>query len=127
MLQAALTRADESAFDALSRIPNDDPFPFEAMLRQKVAAGEYHLRTIIDGETALGYTVFAIDGSEFVSVATVAIVPGEHRYKIEALLLSLAKTWGCKTIRMHTIRPGLFRSALGRGWKVSEVILRKAL
>lgn len=40
-------------------------------------------------------------------------------------IMQIARERGCKTVRFHTMRPGLIAKALTDGFTVSEVILRK--
>lgn len=130
---ALLASADlHSAEVALRKIPNDDPGGcFSELVVSKIKAGTYRLCEIKDDEQQLGFTVFFVEqtpgNNEFVSVSTYCHPGKVLRFEIEDLLIRLAKSFNCQTMRMHTVRHGLISSALKCGWHTAEIVLRKSI
>ncbi len=131
---ALLASADLTAAEvALRGIPNDDPADsFVPSVIAQIKAGKANMAEIvIDGQNC-GLTVFSIEDFgnghlEFVSIATKTTVGGNLRYSLSDTLIAFAKHHGCKSIRMHTCRHGLVKSALSIGWHTAEIVIRKNL
>ena len=114
----------------LAHIPNDDPYPFVDFVLSKIKQKEYKALEIFDGENRIGITIYTIDHfgdyKELSSICTYVNSGKEiHRYTLDNLLVDLAKSLGCKSLRMSTVRSGLVKTALNTGWKIAEVTLRK--
>jgi hypothetical protein len=132
-LQALAVTEAASVAQACASIPNDDPYSFASVLLAGLQSGEYKAAAIVRDGKAVGFTVWALESvggwPELVSIATTTAA--EHtpplRKEIDAALCRLAAAEGCKSMRMHTCRPGLVRAALGNGWHTAEIVLRKYL
>lgn len=116
----------------LRNIPNDDPVSFVDFVVSRIRTGEYRARDILLGHEKIGITVYFTEDfenhREFVSVATYtnANAPGFAEFwKTE--IYTLARSLGCKSIRMATVRHGLIKLALADNWNVAEITLRKYL
>lgn len=114
----------------LRKIPNDDPVSFVDYVTARIKRGEYHAKDILLSNSKIGLTVYFVEDfgnhREFVSVATYTNqhAPGFSEFwttEIERLAHSL----NCKSIRFATVRHGLIKLALSRGWNVTEITLRK--
>ncbi len=113
----------------LSTVPNDDPYSFSDAIMAGLTDGSYRAAEIRQGGRALGLTVYAVDcvgdWRELVSVATVARSGSVLRYDIDNALTELAQANECKSVRLHTARPGLVRECLKVGYHAAEVVLRR--
>lgn len=115
---------------ALRGIPNDDPqgvfLPtvLNAIREQRYFLGEIRLGDRIDGYTVYFFETFGTH-RELVSVATSAKTANKIRYVLENLLIDLAIQNNCQSLRMHTVRQGLVKESITRGWHVAEIVLRK--
>ncbi len=113
-------------------IPFDSPAETRDILERMVKAGEAKVCDIIRAEKPVGMLVFSVEeltaGRELVLVAAFS-----QNQEIDYTdLLSrfadlLASGLGCKSIRLHTLRPGLVRKAQALGYSTAEIILRKTL
>lgn len=115
---------------ALRKIPQDDPEPFPEYVKERIKSGDYEARELYSAGRPIGWTVYQVENfpsghRELVSIATVTQSTRPHRYEIETALLEQAKALGCHSIRMHTARAGLVKEAIGHGYHVAEIVLRK--
>lgn len=122
---------DEFAAECAAKIPHDNPTGHAFEIADGVKKGEYHLLHVVREENSepVGIVVFDItqgDGKELHIFASYAREPGvdltmRHLPDLDKIAVKL----GCKSIRFHTVRPGLVIKACEYGYRASEVILRK--
>ena len=114
------------------KIPFDSPADTRDVLAQMVKAGEAKVCDIVRAGLPVGMLVFNVEkqsaGSELVLVAAYS----ENQEIDYTDLLArfaelLAHGMSCKSIRLHTLRPGLVKKAAALGYSAAEIILRKTL
>lgn len=115
------------------KIPHDFPGHYPTILEDMVVTSHCRLSKLSRAEDGqqIGFLVWRVEGEpehlEFVIVAMFGRdgedLTGEYAPQVE----SLARAQGCAGMRFHTMRPGLIKKAESHGYRVSEIILRKAL
>jgi hypothetical protein len=112
-------------------IPCDSPVETMDYVEKRVMSGDYTIASVFEDGTPVGWTVYGIEnheqGREMLSVASYGQGKGNLTRAIIPKLEGVARGEGCKTIRLHTIRPGLVEQLLKQGWFVSEIVMRKEL
>jgi len=113
-------------------IPADSPAETMADVEAGVNRGEFELMDIYEDAEKIGFTIFAViegdSGQELLSIATYAKGRGNIAIEGMPLLEGVAKSRGCKTIRLHTMRTGLVKKlTTGLNWYVSEIVMRKEI
>lgn len=113
-------------------IPHDWPGECGDSWEKMIAAGEAEIVFAEKNGERIGFIVFNIN-REFPSPELVVLgaFSPASRFDLTAETLpqieSLGLLRGCKTVRFHTMRPGLIAKSLRAGFVVSEVILRKEI
>ena len=115
-------------------VPADSPTEnFESIIKS-VRSGEFQMLDVFEAGLKVGWTVYKIceneDGLEFLSVASYgkSLDGNDLSRAIIPILEGMAKQLGCKSIRLHTLRPGLVKKlSENMGWFVSEFVMRKAI
>lgn len=131
---ALLASADLSLAEVLLRgIPNDDPKGcFVDSVMARLRDGRAQLCEVhVDGQK-VGITVFQIEifkggHREFISVATHCPRTAGLVYDLNDFLHRLARANRCQSIRLHTCRHGLVKTALASGYHTAEIVLRQHL
>lgn len=99
-------------------------------LRREVAAGSAQLWEVRDGDAVRAVFLLRVEhnaaGSEGVILAAAGGVPGVDLTRqvlphVERLFLN------CRSVRIHTARPGLARKLAGMGYEPAEIVLVKEL
>lgn len=114
------------------RIPRDVPGRYEEELAAKVSRGAAHLAHVETDAGLAGIIVYSVArvGSER-ELLIIAAFGGQDRRDLTAEVLpeieKLAVRMECKTVRFHTMRPGLIEKTTAQGFRISEVILRKTV
>jgi hypothetical protein len=113
-------------------IPADSPAETMAAVERGVRDGRFQLLDIFEDGQPIGFTVYHIcecdAGPEMLSICTYARGRGDVTIDAMPLLEGVARQKGCKTIRLHTMRPGLVEKLKTHcDWFVSEIVLRKEL
>lgn len=121
---------DEQA-EAWSRsLPTDAPGCVAGKMAKMVKAGEAKVCDLVADGERIGFVVFRISAEHVLHVMA-AFGRGPDRENLMdvamPLLDTLARACECEHIRFHTMRPGLIVKAQEQGFRVSEVILRKAV
>lgn len=117
--------ADAAAWSR--RIPHDWPGDHVENLRRQHSAGEIELVHVYEDGRKAGFLAYARDGREFVIVSCFSRTGDDFCAQALPQIEALALAAGCDSIRFHTMRPGLVKKAQTLGFRVSEIILRKAL
>lgn len=123
---------DRARLQSLGRsIPNDDPLKDKDYLEKGVESGEFRALEIVEDGQPVGVTIFKMidrpGGKECLSVATHADGETDTTKHAMPILEEFAKSEGCKSIRLHTVRTGLVEKLTASGWYVSEIVMRKEL
>ncbi len=121
---------DADTLDALRRIPCDSPAETAALLAQDVRDGLARVCRIEREGVRVGFLIFGIDrpANELVIHAAFGADGRENLMpEIFEIGVTLGRECECGSIRFHTMRPGLVRLALERGYRASEVTMRKAI
>jgi hypothetical protein len=118
--------------EAEKHLPMDSPIEFRDHLRRGIAEGGFHAATIGDEGGDRGLVVYKIEEGSEREICIVAYYAKDTAGRpmiplIDVVAQTLARRFECSSIRFHTIRPGLMRHALERGYRVSEIILRKSV
>lgn len=110
-----------------------EQIPIDCIVTRPVFQGhEKIFKVYCDGEY-YGFTVFEIDerenGKELVSLYSIQ-ERGEKTLNFTDAIIpkleEIAKEYGCKTIRLNTMRTGLVKKLLEKHeWFVGEIIVRK--
>jgi hypothetical protein len=129
-------RWDETAEKWAKTIPHDEPGDFSEFLRAMVADGRAKLADVLTDAGRVGFLIYAVTNfsganaqKEMVLIAAMGD-DAEHKDLTSEFLPQieiLAQSLGCKTVRFHTMRPGLVAKVRAHGYRVSEMILRKTL
>lgn len=123
---------DEVA-EAWSRlIPHDWPGEHQEHIRADVESGRAHLLDCVNDYTGerVGFVVAAVDKSfpepELLIRAAYSAAGPAHNLTAEVLpqIYAHARELGCRTIRCHTMRPGLVSKLMRAGWHPSEIVCR---
>lgn len=116
--------------DEITKIPYDSPTETQAAVIAAIRRGEHKVLKVSQEGKEVGFTVYSVieneRGAEFLSVVswgqgvslTEEVIP---------LLEDIARQLGCRSMRLHTCRPGLIEKLLKQNWFCSEIIMRKAL
>lgn len=124
-------RFDAATAAAARNIPHDEPGDFVEFLRGKIARGAAHVADAVNASGKPGFLVYAVSnfGTEKELVLLAAF--GRDRADLTAEfgpeLETLARSLSCRSIRFHTMRPGLVKKAKALGYRVAEMVLRKTL
>lgn len=120
---------DASADEWARSIPHDNPGNVAEVVANAVRSGLARLFYVEREGARVGAVVCEFDAAagELIVIAA----HGRDREKLTQtyfdLVEDLARKSGCKSVRFHTMRPGLVRRALSAGWRASEIVMRKAL
>jgi hypothetical protein len=128
----------EAAWDEQSAawarvIPHDFPGDYAAHLLEMVRSGEARLVQIRTEESGpVGFIVYSIEvvhacPPELVVVAASGRDGRDLTAELDHAIHALAEQHHCRTVRFHTMRPGLIHKAGSLGYRISEVILRKEI
>lgn len=120
---------DENAAAWSKTIPHDFPGDFAALLKRKVSEGSWFARQIVKAGELVGFLVFDVEilGECPPELVVIALAGRDGSDMSEAALpyiFQIAVEMECKTVRFHTMRPGLISKAQKHGFRVSEIILR---
>ena len=99
----------------------------------QIAAGDLYVVGVFAGGE-LGMVVLLREETittaarELVIVAAAGRIPGVDltRHVLPAIE-DLARSLGCQSVRLHTMRKGLIRKTVRHGYMLSEIVMRKAL
>lgn len=110
-------------------IPHDFPGDFAAHLKHQCESGPCEVREIVADGAPVGFLVFEIDHipecpPELVIHAMAGRDGSDLSEAVAPRLLELARELSCRTVRFHTMRPGLVKKARQLGFHVSEIVLR---
>lgn len=119
----------------LFKVPADSPTEHMSYIVEKVRSGEFTLLDVFEDGQRVGWTIYSIEenelGKEFLSVASYGKSNSgqDLSANIIPILEGLAKEKACKSIRLHTLRPGLVKklSSPEIGWFLSEYVMRKEI
>ncbi len=126
----------ETIRHALGGIPMEPDFGGIENLFERARQGAVHLYTLPVASGFQAATFFELqrlpDGSlNFHSLATVACggTGGPRLAQTDVPEMeAVARSLGCKTISLGTIRPGLVAQLVeAHGWRIAEIICRKSL
>lgn len=109
------------------RIPHDWPGDHAENLLRQFNAGEIQLVHVHEDGRKVGFLAYTKDGREFVIVSCFSRTGEDFVSQALPQIEALALASGCDSLRFHTMRAGLIKKALPLGFRVSEIILRKAL
>jgi hypothetical protein len=113
----------------LERAMACDPLATVETLRRAVAVGEAGLIGVYDGARLVGALVLRVDvrelGREGVIVAAAGRLPGVRL--LDLLPHVEGRFRGCRSVRVHTARPGLVRALTRRGYVAREIVMARAL
>lgn len=122
---------DAEAEAQARKIPFDFPGDFADYLRGVVEKKEAEKLDLFIGEKKAGWAVVAKDPDDEKELLIIAAFGGDkaHDLIFEVLpaIERAAAAKGYATVRFHTLRPGLAWKAVESGYRVGEVILRKAI
>lgn len=126
MLRASHWGADAEAWS--KTLPSDSPAWNAAWLRNEVMRGRASVAALVSDGAEVGFVVYqATPDREFVVMAAWGRDGSNLTEVIDDLASQLARSLGCTVFRVHTMRAGLIDKLIGRGFRVSETILRKDL
>jgi hypothetical protein len=109
-------------------IPCDSPGDLSAKLREEVNAGRARVCHLKRDGAKIGFVVFSADDRHELVIHGAFGSDGKNLVtELLPVVENLARQCECDTIRFHTMRPGLVRAAQNLGFRVSEVIMRKAV
>lgn len=112
-------------------IPFDNPVGFEDWITRGLADGSFQIVGLqLDGEI-VGHLVYRVSNDREKELVIVAM----HNMKnvadtfdhTEVFVDKLARSFGVRQIRFHTLRHGLVKRGLQYGYRVSEFVMRKTL
>lgn len=124
-----LSEADKAA---LRSIPCDSRENVAASLLADLAAGRAKIAHLVREGRRLGFVIFAVTPEHELTVNAAFGYDGRENLVAEligdsGLLFGLARQCECDSVAFSTARPGLVRRALEHGFRVSEVVMRKAV
>lgn len=113
------------------RPPADDPAGPDCY-RIMVERGDAIVLRVERADAPAGYIVARVEtfdeGRELVIVAAAGGAPGaDLTAETQPLLEAVARRAGCRSMRCHTVRPGLMAKLERHGWRPAETIMRKVL
>lgn len=113
-------------------IPQDSPTEGMHIVERGIDSGEMKLLDVFEDGRIVGITIYSIEenenGREFLSIASYGESGSDLSRSIIPKLEDYAREFGCKTIRLHTMRTGLVKKLTDHlGWYVSEIVMRKDL
>lgn len=113
----------------VGKIPRDTPGDFVAYLQDLVNRGDAELFQLVtpSGPEPVGFIVATVEDGEFVVLAAAGSDGRDLTAAFVPQFEALGRARGCHSVRYHTMRPGLVEKSLRLGFRVSEIILRKAL
>lgn len=124
---------DSQAAEWISKVPFDSPAESADRIKRDLDAGKSVLLNCFaaDGRR-VGVTVYRIEdhdlGRELVSIASFGSDGGaDLTREVLPMVEAVARSKGCVSVRLHTMRAGLIRKLLKDDYFVSEVVLRKRL
>jgi hypothetical protein len=110
-------------------LPADSPENTAEDLAQRVREGTAKVCDLMEGETKRGFIVFTVTpGHELFVLAAFGRAKRENLMEVLIPLVdALARAAECDSVRFNTMRPGMIRRAQEHGFRVSEIIMRKAV
>lgn len=132
LLQALTIRECEASAHAglISRIPGDDPTIHADYFAAEVRAGRAQVAELVRSGECVGVIVWRTEGEacvELVIMGLIATASVNLQSEIMDVLRTLAARENARSIRFHTVRPGLIRQMTACGFRVSEAVLRLTL
>lgn len=117
------------------KIPFDDPTGDMSTVVDRVKNGEYTLLDVYEDGEKVGWTTYSIDknekGAEFIIHGTFIKTKSHESsaVRIAEIMEGVAKKKGCKSLRIHTLRPGLVKKMIEKEnpWFLAEYILKKEI
>lgn len=130
VLEPALWDAHADAWARL--IPHDFPGSHAENLLDLVTRGAAQLCRLVTPSGCVGFVVFDVEESkgcppELVILAASGRDGTDLTEAMGPAFERIGAKHGCRTIRFHTMRPGLIKKARSLGYRVSEVIMRRDL
>lgn len=93
--------------------------------------GLFQCAEVVHNGKKVGLSIFQIieneAGKEFLSIASIGTDRTDLTKSIIPILEEIAANYGCKSIRLHTMRPGLCSKLFPLGWFASEIVMSKEL
>ncbi|WP_269526500.1 hypothetical protein [Coraliomargarita parva] len=112
-------------------IPFDNAVESMHALEKQVQSGECTLAGVFEEGQEVGWTIFKVieedHGRELLSVASRGNSKSDLSNEIIPILEDIARQYGCRSIRLHTMRTGLVQKLIKLDWFVSEVVMRKEI
>ncbi len=123
---------DAAAEAALRGIPKETAEDVAGSLLADIANGRAKIANVERDGRRLGFVVFTVTPEHELTVNACRGYDGRENLVQNLigsgqLLLNLARQCGCDSVAFSTARAGLVRAALCEGFRVSEVIMRKAV
>lgn len=127
-LAFSLERLDESLAAAQNAIPFDNPTAFKDWIKRKLDAGELSCISLRLDDKVIGSLTYAVVGDVKKELLLTHCHIADNSFGYCPLLKTFAvrvmELEKCDTVRFHTVRKGLIKTAIALGFHVSEIVLR---